>query len=563
MRRPSTTTPGTRRPKGAWRVAVASAAVPVSIPLVCAIVAFRGRWVPSNDWAVVVARGVDTFSPHTPLIGQWSSLSSYVGYDVHQPGPLQFWLLGIPQRLFAPSTFGPLLGQALVASAMAVVFLLAAHRRGGHRLLGPAAVVLALLFHSLGAEVLRSPYNPGADVLGLVAYLAAAWSILCEDDGFWPVLIVVGSLSVQSHVTYLIPMGCIGAVIIVARVVSWRRGTIIARSRRYRRTVLGVSVVTVMLCWSGPIIDQVWGTGNLSLLIRSGTQATDPIGAKYAMHRLVEQLGVWPRWLVAPWQNGPSHPSTWTWVSAALVGVALVAAVVQSARAGADARYRMGLVSVAALIGAFIGAARIPNEALAVYAPNNRLLWWPTAGFAWLFLCWSVAALCAPAVRRAADRWHLPPLDVTLSALALVAVVVVSGFIVRNGTPRKDFTSSTYGEVTEFSAVAAKRCVGRPGPISVTGDSGANAGSMSGVVAMLRLHGCDVHTSNWQYFGIAHKVTGRESIELRILGTSIAPPGFHRVAEWDPKHPTAKWKGFDGGNLFLAKRHSYLYQRGS
>lgn len=562
MRRPTLTSSDTRHPVRVPGPAGVAAAIVVVTPLVCAVVAFVTGWVPSNDWAVVVARGFDTFSPHTPLVGQWSSLSSYVGYDVHQPGPIQFWLLGVPEHLFAPSTFGALVGQAIIATFAAAAFLVAVHRRGGARLVGPAAVVLMILFHSLGAEILRSPYNPSAAVLGLAAYLAAAWSLLCDDDVFWPVLLFAGSLSVQTHVTYLVPMGCIGLLVVIAAVVRRRRGESTVRSVRHRRAVLGASVAVMVLCWIGPLIDQIWGKGNLWRLIKAGTDTTSPVGPAFAVHRLIEQLGVWPRWIVGPWLNGPLHPSWWTWFSAVIIGMAIVGAVVHSARTGDRVRFRMGLVTVVALAGAFIGSARIPNEPLARFAPNNRLLWWPTAAFSWFFLLWTAAVIVHAWLdgKRlfGSARLH----SRVLGSAALVVVLVFAGFLMRNGQARYDFVSITYGEVSTFSKLGAQRCQGRSEPIAVTGDTGANAGSLSGVVAMLRLHGCTVHTTNWQYFGVEHKVTGHERIELRILGTPVAPPGFRLIGEWDPDHPTQRWKGFRNTSLFVVSRHSYLYQRG-
>lgn len=531
-------------------------------PVWSAAIAFWSHWVPSSDWAVVVSKSLDTFSSHPPLIGQWTSLSSYVGYDVHQPGPLQFWIQGVFERLFAPSVVGSLIGQALLATGAAVAWLVAAARRGGTRLVGPAAVVLALLFHSLGAETLRSPYNPSAAVIGLIAFMAAAWSILCEDDAFWPVLIFAGSLSIQTHVTYLVPMSCIGLVLVASHVLRWRHHSGPARSRRYVRTLLGVSTATAVLCWIGPIIDQFWGSGNLWRLVRAGSQATNTVGSRFALDRMGEQLGVPPRWLFSPWDYGLGDPTLWTWVSAALVGSALVAAVVVSRRSGSAPRFRLGVLVLAAGVGACISTARIPDEPLARVESNLWLFWWPIAAFAWFFLAWTLVAVLAPHVRRAIGERRLVASGAPMAALALVAIIASTVFLTRAASPRQDSVSITYGEVAAFSAVVVPLCDSRSGPIAVTGDVGANAGSMSGVVAILRLHGCDIHTTNWRYFGKARRVTNRERIEVRILGTPVAPPGFHLIATYDPAHPPARWKDFHRAALFTVVRRSYLYQRG-
>ena len=100
------------------------------LPGASAIVAWRDGWVPVSDWAVPVVFAWDTFSAHPRVIGQWTSLSRFVNKDLFQPGPLQFWLLAIPERLFAPSPAGALVGSAFVSTAAVVVLFVVAWRRG-------------------------------------------------------------------------------------------------------------------------------------------------------------------------------------------------------------------------------------------------------------------------------------------------------------------------------------------------------------------------------------------------------------------------------------------------
>ena len=369
-------------------------------------------------------------------------------------------------------------------------------------------------------------------------------------------------MSVQTHVTYLVPMACVGLVVLVAQFARWRRHAGPTHSRRFFRTLLALSVATGALCWIGPVVDQLWGTGNLWRLIRAGSQSTDPVGFRFALDRMVEQFAVPPRWLISPWNYGPGHPTTLTWVAAALVGAALIAAVVAGLRSGSTAHTRLGILVVAAVLGACISTDRIPDEPLARVSSNNWLLWWPIAAFTWFFLAWSLFALVTPRLRRALHDRPLPTPDLSFAALSLAVIIASTVFLTRAASPQQDSVSITYGEVATFSAVAAQRCSRGTGPIAVIGDQGANAGSMSGVVAMLRLHGCDVHTTNWQYFGTARRVTGHERIELLILGTPVAPPGFHLIARYDPKHPPAMWKPFQRAALFTVVRESYLYQRG-
>ena len=76
-----------------------AAAVVASLPGVATFRAWRGGWVPTSDWSVVVSLSWDTFSKYPRVIGQWTSLSQYAHKDLFQLGPLQFWFLAIPEHL--------------------------------------------------------------------------------------------------------------------------------------------------------------------------------------------------------------------------------------------------------------------------------------------------------------------------------------------------------------------------------------------------------------------------------------------------------------------------------
>src|SRR4051794_21386473 len=78
-----------------------AAIVATVVPIVAAAVrALTGHWIPIGDDALLPLRARDVFSAHPPLLGSWSSSSTASGVNVNNPGPLFFFVLAVPVRLF-------------------------------------------------------------------------------------------------------------------------------------------------------------------------------------------------------------------------------------------------------------------------------------------------------------------------------------------------------------------------------------------------------------------------------------------------------------------------------
>src|SRR6516164_1305330 len=129
-------------------------------------------------------------------------------------------------------------------------------RRGGRTLLLAMGVVLAVLTRAYGAFMLTLPWNPYLPVLWWFVFLLAVWSVLCDDLAMLPVLVVAGTLCMQTHISYLGLIGGLAAVTI--GVVVWtaykRRGD--AAARRSFLLWGGAGVVLGVLFWIPPVIDQ-------------------------------------------------------------------------------------------------------------------------------------------------------------------------------------------------------------------------------------------------------------------------------------------------------------------
>src|SRR3954454_20436487 len=108
---------------------------------------------PGGDIALIELRTRDV-GAHTPLLG------SYGRYGFSQPGPLWFYALALPYRVFGSRFAGLQIG-VLVANVAAVLAMLTvARRRGGVVLMMIVAALLGVLVHGLGALWLADPWEP-------------------------------------------------------------------------------------------------------------------------------------------------------------------------------------------------------------------------------------------------------------------------------------------------------------------------------------------------------------------------------------------------------------------
>ncbi len=77
-------------------------------------------WQPVSDASAVALRSWDVLTTHAPLVGQATRL----GAGIFDPGPLEYWLLTVPEHL--DPTHGLAWGSALWAMAAASVAIEAA-----------------------------------------------------------------------------------------------------------------------------------------------------------------------------------------------------------------------------------------------------------------------------------------------------------------------------------------------------------------------------------------------------------------------------------------------------
>jgi hypothetical protein len=406
---------------------VPAAVLATIVPIVVAVVrALADGWTAVGDNANFLVRSGDVLTAHHPLLGTWSSASLAIGKDVNHPGPLMFDLLAIPVKLGGSG--GLAVGVALVAIASVIGIAVFGLRAGGPRLALGALVAAAGLAWTMGSTLLYDPWNPHVVLLPFLLLLVLVVAMAIGDALALPVAAGVGSVIVQTHLTYalLVPALCaVGLVLLV---------------RHRRRAVvrpLAVTLVVVALAWAQPVADQLTGTGNLGTLAGGVGASEDTVGPALGARVAADVLATPPWWARPSFEDAyrvpplqPTHvdgvPNVADLPSGATAAVALVAlagvlaASWLLARRRRDAVARTGLVIAG--IGVVFGVAAVvtqPLSGVGITAHQLRYLW-PIGVFA------TAMVLLAVTARRGALAAPLLAI-VVLSVLNLPASSSSSG----------------------------------------------------------------------------------------------------------------------------------------
>ena len=404
------------------------AGLAAALPVVVAVIdALQDRWVPLADNGVIVLRSWDVLTDQSPLVGQFSvAMEESVG-KVYSPGPLLYWLLAIPLRIFGPDAVPVTIGLLNAASIMGAVAL--AGRRAGTAFMLVTAAALALTWRSLPAEVLFTPFNPSAALIPLTLLIYLCWSVACGELRLLPLAVLVASFAMQTHLAYVAPAVAMLAVAGAGLALAKRRSRLSPRNGA-RRWVLAALLV-LAVSWSAPLIDEiVHEPGNLTMLRRTFTADRVTLGSDAAWHAVVQAFGAPPWWLESRGSNAsrftdlavsPSRLSIIAFL--ALVGLLGLLLLQWRRRPTEATAAALALVLIAAL-----GADAAATPAERAITVGYTMLWGSPAGmFAWLAAGLGLLGLLARAQRR-----YLPKLGARAAGraapaagLALIALVAI------------------------------------------------------------------------------------------------------------------------------------------
>lgn len=405
-----------RRREMAIRIGIVTAS---AAPALVALIAVIGsHWMPNDDQAVQVLRISDVGTGHTPLLGAWSR------WAWNHPGPLQPWLTAPFFHVLGND--GVLVATALFAVASSAGAAWIGLRRGGVVLGSLVALIVCLLVGALGLSTVVNPWNPYVALLPYFLFLLLVWAVACDDVMMLPVAAAVGTFCVQAHVGYVVLVGGMGAfaciAVLVRRVLEHNRrtgppvsaatplpiegepaGNAPSSGRSgwspWRRTIaafIAAGIVAILL-WAPAIVDQLWGSRNLSALLRFSLHPSDPATGWAESARIMSaQLWVPPPWIDANDATLLGLPRTAPLVLGlvALVTVAMVALATAWARRWTASL--LGVTAFVAIVAAVASTARLTGTRY----PYLVRWWWIVAAFAWLSVGWGVLVLVRADRRR-------------------------------------------------------------------------------------------------------------------------------------------------------------------
>lgn len=440
MQRLRPRSPGRGRPSTQALVAVGVVGLVVLPVVVATVRAVVDHWVPLGDDAYFSIRAADVWTArHFPLLGTWSSASLTLGRNVNNPGPLLFDALAVPVKLFG-SAPGVAIGVGALNAAAIIGIGWIAHRRGGLMLLVPAMIVTAALGWTMGSELLFDPWQPHSMLLPFLCFLFLVWGMADGDLALVPWAVGVGSLLVQTHLSYayLVPgLGLIGVLGLVWRMRRRIRSDGAAGSEPRRRIahVGAVTTVVVVVCWLPPLIDQIAGVGNISALLDTGGGASGPtLGPTRAARVIASVLSLPPFWFrhsfadtLAPARGATGGPGgvglahmpslPLALASSVLLVALLVASAVLARRQKDEAALTAIAIACFGLVAAYFTATRIPIELFGAAAHQFRFLW-PLGAF----LAFAILATLV----RSVTRSSAPARNKTLVVAGAAVVAALS-----------------------------------------------------------------------------------------------------------------------------------------
>jgi hypothetical protein len=490
------------------------AALPVILSTVHALAV---GWTPVGDDAVIAVRSYDVFTSHSPLVGQYSAASAVLGEASHSPGPMLYWLLALPARFGGGAAMAVTMGVMNTASVLGAVAI--ARRRGGDALMVVVAGTLAVTSASLVGHTYSDVWNPAAGLLPFTLLIFLAWTIACGDVRLLPVAAVVASFAVQCHLTFLPPT--FGLLVVAA-------AALVGAGIRPSRRTLILTVVAVMVCWSGPLLDEiVHRPGNAETLVRTAFSGTPTTGFESGVRAVTHTTGVPPWWLSIP--SGASDRladiakpvGAGSLVSAAAILAMLVAlCALAIRRRRRDVALAAGLALVMSpAIGLVAGGN--PTKGLLVLSLGYTL-WWGSVAGAWAWMTLMIGSLALVAPQR------LEPLrrPAALAGLAALGAAIAIARLAAAG-PGEDLQKPRYAPMRALAeGLEAKLPDGATVLVVGTASSGFGAqfDYLMGSIYALRHGGARVVTTQFGALGGSYDPRGRQPGYVLRVAPADRPP---------------------------------------
>ncbi|WP_395154400.1 hypothetical protein [Ilumatobacter sp.] len=439
----------------------------IVLPIIIAVIrSLRTGWFPIGDNALLFLRTRDVWTEHHPLLGSWTSASLSLGENVNNPGSIYDWLIAPWAHLMSPGPAAAV-GVATINIACVIGISVVARRVGGWGFERVMLIVTAVLTWSMGSEMLIDIWQANALILPFVLFLLMMLGLSAGDRALIPWTLGVGTLLVQTHVSYayiffFLIVGTAAAWVLHNRAADADAGAVAALKQglRSRTTFAGIGVIAVL--WAQPLIEQLFvdGKGNLARLISNSGGGDLSLGPTDAV-RIVSAVGVLPPWWgrsgyaetvrVTPLIDDkllipglPSLPLAVLTVVALLV--AIVGLTVLSRRAGLHRQAAAGTLVLVAVVGMLMSLSILTIGQVGL-SPHHVRWIWPMLAVVHGVLAWLAVTNIHARKPEISWSWATP---------------LAAGLVLATGVANLPFHAQRSGPVAAYDRMPVMREV-RPG----------------------------------------------------------------------------------------------------
>lgn len=333
-----------------WWVSFLTAVV-VLLPAIVTVASNLLRhWYPTGDVShtELMLRGIPR---HPPLVGVAARVGNDINNQGYTPGPSMAYAMYPIYLLFGRTSLGVLVSTLTLHFASIWASLHLTRRWVGDRAMLVLATTLALMVRALAPRFFLEPWNVWIPVFAFLLFLVLAWGVIDGHVRALPVMCVVGTHCLQTHISY-VPLVAVLVVGVAAHV--------LIKGRREDRRWLGWSILLMAIMWIPPVVEQLRpGGGNLRRLWEHFTDPpTDTVGFVAAFKAMAGELNLFGPWLSGP-GRAPYDSPQWAGfvLFVVLVGIGIVAARgrrrLQVAHLGLGGATIVGLVATARIFGNF------------------------------------------------------------------------------------------------------------------------------------------------------------------------------------------------------------------
>ena len=424
------------------------------------------------------------------------------------PGPMLFYLLAVPYRVFGSNMNALLIG-SLVLNAAAVLAIAAIARR----IVGiPFALFVivgtSIVLRALGADFLQDPWVLYITVLPFGVLCLLTWAMASGRIWALPATAVVASYLAQTHVGYVaiaLPPSLLGAIWLT--LVVRREGA--ARVRALgRAAVASLGVLAVL--WAPTAWNQWFGGKNLTVTVRWFRAAAEGTHTLAEGTRVVlAQLALVPDWVTGTRHGGLFNGET-TLLRSAPVPLMLIAFV--GAAILATRRHDRASGRLLAVLGFVVVTGVVASARTIGVMYDYRIQWtWMLGALIGVAIAWTVWGWIT-------DRWPRAIAGLVPVVLVLLTALSVAESVDAATTDHTLSWLSQSPETATATAEAVSDLAPDAGEIVVTADSTVGDWYLHGAVLELERLGFDarVMADTGELYG-SHRVWDRQPPQARLL----------------------------------------------